>query len=323
MKLAILNVAMKQHPAVMLSDGTYLDIQAASDTGIAGGGIPSSLRHILDARHGHLDSVRRLLDSAERSGGDIASRLSECGALISEADAVLVEPLRPRFILCTGGSFLADVKEMGVAPPEAPAAFIKAPHTITGPRGRILLPVTAPAMIDFECEFACVFDRHCHNVTPDEALDCIGGYTMINDVSARDGVADWFESLTHNNPKRSCELWDRVLLGKQYPTFCPIGPVVVTKDELTDPHDVKVTTTLNGKVMQSAHTSELAFPIANVISHFSRWHVFEAGDVMSTGSPAGVGYAHEPKVFLRPTDVVEVQGSRIGVLRNTVAATLA
>jgi 2-keto-4-pentenoate hydratase/2-oxohepta-3-ene-1,7-dioic acid hydratase in catechol pathway len=322
MKLAMLNVAMESHPAIMLSSGGYIDIKVASHAGLFNGAVPSSIRDILHAGHDRLDSVRRLLDSAENNTGSTVERLSERAGVISAEEAVLLEPLRPTFILCTGGSFLAHVREMGVAPPEAPGGFIKAPHTITGPRGRILLPPTAPSMIDFECEFACVFDRHCHNVSPEEALDYIGGYTMINDVSARDGAGDWFESLTKNNPKRSCELWDRVVLGKQYPTFCPIGPVVVTKDELTDPHDVHVKTTLNGKVMQLAHTGELAFPIAKIISHFSRWHVFEAGDVMSTGSPAGVGYAHDPKVFLRPGDLVEVEGSRIGALRNTVAATL-
>jgi len=322
MKLAMIKVNLDAHPAVVLQDGRCLDLKIASTLGLLEDFVPSRVEEILGARNDFLTPVRRLLEAVEGGAASSVDPLLETGGLLSDWQTALLPPLQPNLILCTGGSYLDHVREMGVEPPKAPGAFIKAPHTVTGPRAAILLPVNAPSMIDFECEFCCVFDRRCHNVEPEEALDYIGGFTMINDVSARDDVADWFGSLTQNNPRRTCEIWDRVVLGKQYPTFCPLGPVVATKDEIPDPHDVHIKTVLNGTVMQSAHTADLAFSIGKIISHFSRWHTFDCGDVLSTGSPSGVGFARNPKVFLKVGDVVEVEGTGIGSLSNGVAATL-
>jgi len=322
MRLAMVMVASGAHPAVVLRDGRYLDLKIAGELGVLKDCKPSSVVDILDARNDYRVHVQRLIDAVESFSAKAVDPLQAAGALLPGEPTPLLAPLDPTLILCTGGSYRDHIKEMGVTPPEAPGAFMKSPRTVTGPRAPILLPVNAPSMIDFECEFSCVFDRPCHNVEPDEALDYIGGYTMINDVSARDAVADWFASLNQNNWRRTHDTWDLNVLGKQYPTFCPLGPYVVTKDEITDPHDVHIKTVLNGQLMQSAHTADLFFSIPKVISYFSRWYTFGPGDVMSTGSPAGVGYAHDPKVFMKVGDVVEVSGTGIGALRNSVAATL-
>jgi 2-keto-4-pentenoate hydratase/2-oxohepta-3-ene-1,7-dioic acid hydratase in catechol pathway len=320
MKLAMIRGAQGDHPAVALRDGRYLDLGAAARAGILKDCAPSSVTDILDVRRSDGAHVSRLADAVECGAAGVVDPLVQAGAILEADQVSLSAPLRPRLILCTGGAFLDHMKEMGVPPPEYPGAFMKAPHTVSGPRDAILLPINAPAMVDFECEFCCVFDRPCHNVEPEEALGYVAGYTMINDVSSRDTAAEHLGSLTQGMPKRTQDLWDRVILGKQFPGFCPIGPVVVTRDEIPDPHDVHIKTLLNGKVMQSAHTADLVFKLGYTISHFSRWHTFEPGDVLSTGSPAGVGYAHDPKVFLKVGDVVEVEGSGVGSLINRVAA---
>ncbi len=317
MKLAMAKINGTAVPMVLLADGLYLDLAQAAVSGLLEGPPPASVTQILDASTGMLEPVRRVADAAE-GGGAVRETLEKVGALRREDQIKLLAPLTPCLILCTGGSYQDHIREMGVEKPEAPGAFIKSLHTVTGPRDPILLPKLAPDMVDFECEFCCVFSRPCFDVSAEEALDYVGGYTMINDVSARDAVPDWFASLTQADPKRSCDLWDANVRGKQFPSFCPMGPVVTTADEIPDPLNVRVETKLNGKVMQSAHTSDLFFGIAEVIAHFSRWYAFAPGDVMSTGSPSGVGYASDPKVLLMPGDVVEVTGEGIGSLINQV-----
>lgn len=320
MQLAMIGKARGWTPAVRLGDGRYLDVAAATLAGLLDGAPPSSVIEILDARFGRRTALRRLVDAVEDQRAPAIDRLNSVGGLLDAADVSLGPPIRPALILCTGGAYREHMKEMGVEPPSMPSAFLKSPRALAGPGDTIVLPPSAPDMVDFECEFACVFDRPCHDVSPDEALSHVGGYTMINDVSARDAAPAWLESLRGENPRESCALWDRNVLHKQYPTFCPLGPVVTTRDAIGDPHDVHIRTLLNGTTMQSAHTADLHFALADLISCFSRWFRFAPGDVLTTGSPSGVGYARNPQRFLRPGDVVIVEGDGIGSLVNPVVA---
>ena len=112
--------------------------------------------------------------------------------------------------------------------------------------------------------------------------------------------------------------WITNIQGKQFPTFTPMGPAIVTADEIPDPHDLRLTTKLNGEVMQDASTGDLIFPIPRIISHFSQWYLFRPGDILTTGSPAGVGYGRDPKIFMRDGDRIEVSVEKIGTLENTV-----
>ena len=322
MKLGMVRVAREAHPMVVLGDGRYLDLNIAGSLGLLKAGTPASVLQILDAQQDTQASIRRLIDAVESGSRQELGLLENANALLAAEGATLLPPLQPTLILCTGGSYRDHIKEMGVTPPDAPGAFMKSPRSVTGPRDPILLPVAAPSMIDFECEFCCVFDRPCHNVEEKDALEYIGGFTLINDVSARDAVADWFASLNQNNWRRTHDAWDLNVLGKQYPTFCPLGPFVATKEDIPDPHDVHIKTVLNGQLMQSAHTADLFFSIPKIISYFSRWYTFGPGDVMSTGSPSGVGYARDPKIFMKAGDLVEVAGTGIGSLKNTVTATV-
>jgi acylpyruvate hydrolase len=114
--------------------------------------------------------------------------------------------------------------------------------------------------------------------------------------------------------------WEHNILGKLYPTFCPIGPVIVTSDEVGDPHDLKLETRLNGEVMQSAHTSDLVFDLKQIIAYYSKFLTFHPGDVIMTGSPSGVGFGRKPQVFMKAGDVVEVTVEKIGTLHNTIRA---
>jgi 2-keto-4-pentenoate hydratase/2-oxohepta-3-ene-1,7-dioic acid hydratase in catechol pathway len=171
-------------------------------------------------------------------------------------------------------------------------------------------------MVDWEAEFCGVIGRICHNVSAQEALDYVAGYTMINDVSAR----NWVKPMAQLSGLEATQAWDQNLLGKQFPTFCPMGPAVATKDEITNSNKVSFELKLNGKVMQSANTDDLAFDLAALISFYSQFHVFRPGDVISTGSPAGVGMGRKPFVFLKPGDIVEIRADGIGTMKNLVAS---
>jgi len=150
-----------------------------------------------------------------------------------------------------------------------------------------------------------------------ELKDVVGGYTLINDISARDWVAPIFSATGTMGPILA---WEHNVLGKQFPTFCPLGPVLATKDEIPDPQRVQLTTLVNGEIMQSASTDDLVFGVARVIAHFSQYYCFRPGDVISMGTPAGVGYGRNPKRFLRAGDVVEVRADGVGALLNPIAA---
>jgi 2-keto-4-pentenoate hydratase/2-oxohepta-3-ene-1,7-dioic acid hydratase in catechol pathway len=165
-------------------------------------------------------------------------------------------------------------------------------------------------MVDLEGEFSVVFGAPCHNVSEAEAMERVIGYTLINDVSAR----NWVESFQKTKDP------DQNRMGKQLPTFCPMGPVIATKDEIADPNDVHMVTTLNGKVMQDSNTSDLIWNIQQLIAYYSRWYRFMPGDVLTTGSPAGVGYGRTPKVFMQPGDVVTATATAVGTLSNPVQA---
>jgi 2-keto-4-pentenoate hydratase/2-oxohepta-3-ene-1,7-dioic acid hydratase in catechol pathway len=154
-------------------------------------------------------------------------------------------------------------------------------------------------------------------VSEADAMDYVAGYTIANDVSARDWVGPVFAA---EKPFDAISAWDRNLLGKQLPTFCPCGPVITTKDEIVDPHDLQMTTRLNGEVMQSSKTDDLIFNLPQIISYFSKYYRFSPGDIVTTGSPPGVGAGRKPPVFMKPGDVVEVEIEGIGTLSNPIAA---
>jgi acylpyruvate hydrolase len=175
-------------------------------------------------------------------------------------------------------------------------------NAIIGPEASIIIPALSK-MIDYEAELAVVIGRRARHVSPEVAIDYVAGYTIVNDVSARD--------LQRNDGQ-----WVR---AKSMETFAPMGPFLVTRDELGSGDGLAIRLRLNGKTMQDSNTRNLLFKVPELISHISKALTLEVGDVISTGTPGGVGHARNPQVFMKAGDVVEVEIEGIGILRNSVA----
>jgi acylpyruvate hydrolase len=317
MKLVTLHGAGGGRPGLVAGE-EILDLAACVEVLPAARLVPASVRAILEAGEEALELLRRLLGQALDGKSSMQARLRERGALVARDTARFSAPIPdPGMILSCGMNYRGHLKEMNTPVPDQPTAFFKSVTSLTGPGAPILLPHAHADMVDWEGEFSAVIGRTCHGVSAAEALDYVAGYTLINDVSARDWVAAVFAS---QGGMGAIHAWDENILGKQFPTFCPLGPVIVTRDELPDADRLPLTTTVNGKVMQSANTDDLVFGVAKLIEYYSQFLMFRPGDVITTGSPAGVGYGRNPKVFLRPGDTVQVTAKGIGTLSNPVAA---
>jgi 2-keto-4-pentenoate hydratase/2-oxohepta-3-ene-1,7-dioic acid hydratase in catechol pathway len=242
-----------------------------------------------------------------------AAALTSVRALISNSGigtvplsgVQLLSPLlRPPRIFCVGLNYQDHATESKMVVQAVPTIFMKLASAITGPDGDIVLPANS-TQPDYEAELAVVIGQSAKNVTRDNWRECVFGYTILNDVSARDvqlATSQW-------------------TLGKSFPTFCPIGPWVVTADELTDPHSLDVTLTIGGETLQQANTRDLIFDIPAVLRYISAIVPLEPGDIVSTGTPQGVGLGRTPQRWMRPGEEVAIEVSGIGRLVNrTVAA---
>ena len=262
--------------------------------------------------HALAPDVRTLL---ERNLLDKAAAVA--GRSFPSKEVKLHAPIpNPGMVLSVGMNYHEHLKEMKTPVPEKPAAFTKSVASIIGTGEPIRVPPANPDMLDWEGEFSVVIGRPCHRVKAARALDYIAGYTLVNDVSARDWVAPIFKASGIMGPIHA---WEHNLLGKMFPTFCPMGPALATKDEIPDPANVRIVTRLNGQVMQDANTDDLVFSVVELIEYYSQFYLFKPGDVITTGSPSGVGFGRNPKLFMKPGDVVEVEVAAIGILRNPVA----
>lgn len=299
----------------LLASGEILDIARARREGSLEAWIPASVRGILAGGPAGLETVRRMVDRIESANDSARDRLRGDRTLLP-ADTPLLSPVPdPPMILSVGQAYRSHLEEMNARAPANPSGYIMVGTTVSGTGAPIVLPPQNPDMVDFEGEFCCVIGSAFHNVSEEEAMQHVAGYTICNDVSAR----DWVEAaMGPKEPQAAAAGWRLNHLGKQFPGFCPVGPVLLTRDEVPDPPDLQLTTRVNGVVMQSAHTSDLIFSIGRTLSYFSRWYRFSPGDIVTTGSPAGVGYGRTPKVFLKAGDVVSIEVERIGVLTNTV-----
>jgi 2-keto-4-pentenoate hydratase/2-oxohepta-3-ene-1,7-dioic acid hydratase in catechol pathway len=235
--------------------------------------------------------------------GDLFGELRDTGQRV-KIDKILA-PLVPSAILCVGLNYRQHAIETHAQVPEYPVLFMKLPTAVQHPGDPILLPThLASTQVDYECELAVVIGKPCRNVSRDAALDYVLGYTCGNDVSARDWQIKWGGGQ-----------WCR---GKTFATFCPLGPWIVTTDEIPNPNDLRVRTTLNGTVMQDCRTNDMIFDVPRLIEFFSSSTMLAPGTVIMTGTPQGVGVARKPPVFLRAGDTVTVDIERIGELTNPV-----
>jgi 2-keto-4-pentenoate hydratase/2-oxohepta-3-ene-1,7-dioic acid hydratase in catechol pathway len=225
------------------------------------------------------------------------------GERVPLADLALLAPLaNPSKILAVGLNYADHARESGVAAPEAPVFFAKLPNTLTGPGEPIVFRAADSTQVDYEAELAVVIGRRARDVPVADALDVVLGYTAANDVSARDA------QFTDGQ-------WIR---GKSFDTFCPLGPQIVTVDEIGDVQTLRIVCRLNGKTLQDGTTKEMIHGVAAIVSYASRFLTLEPGDLLLTGTPPGVGFARTPAVFLQDGDTVEVEIEGLGVLRNHV-----
>ncbi len=319
MKLATIDDSGGGHLGVLIEPDQILDLVLLREIVPRAGLVPRTLRGLLDAGDDGIELVRRCIGDAEGSSAGERERLAEIGAIGAFAATPLLAVIPdPRLILSVGLNYGRHLEEMSGTPrPTHPTAFIKVASSLTGSGKPIVVPPQCPDMIDFEGELCFVFGRACHDVGVDDALRHVAGYTIANDVSARDWVPEFFGA---DGKFDAIHAWERNIMGKQLPSFTPCGPVMTTADEIADPHDLRLETRLNGEVMQSTRTDDLIFKLPEMISYFSKWYRFQPGDFVTTGSPAGVGFGRDPKVFMKPGDVVEVEIEGIGTLTNPLVA---
>jgi 2-keto-4-pentenoate hydratase/2-oxohepta-3-ene-1,7-dioic acid hydratase in catechol pathway len=216
----------------------------------------------------------------------------------------LAAPLtRMEKIICVGKNYLEHAVELGSQPPELPVIFGMFASAIIGPDQNIVLPRISH-QVDYEAELVVVIGKEGFNIPCDAAMEHVFGYCCGNDVTAR----DWQKG-------RPGGQW---LLGKTCDTFAPIGPWIVTRDEIENPHDLEIQLRLNGQTRQQSNTRHMIFSIAQLISHVSQFVTLKVGDLLFTGTPGGVGAGRTPPQFLQAGDVIEVEIGGIGCLRNTV-----
>jgi 2-keto-4-pentenoate hydratase/2-oxohepta-3-ene-1,7-dioic acid hydratase in catechol pathway len=219
--------------------------------------------------------------------------------------AKLLAPIAPRDFFCIGLNYRRHAEEGKQPIPEFPVLFMKHSSAVQNPSDPIVLPRKLRSdMVDYECELAVVIGRPCKNVARRDALEFILGYTCANDVSARDWQKNWGGGQ-----------WCR---GKSFDTFCPLGPCLVTKDEIPNPNALGIKTILNGQVMQDWNTNDMIFDVPTLIEFLSGSTTLLPGTVILTGTPHGVGAARKPPVFLQPGDTVTIEIEKIGSLTNPV-----
>ena len=274
--------------AGIVRDGEIVDAAGLADVA----GVPAEV----------LASVRGIVGL----GGEQLERLARAAADAPAAaarDAVLLGPPLPDpdKILCIGLNYTEHAEETKLDATAVPTVFPKFRNSLIGPGAPIVVPA-ATREVDYEGELAVVIGARCRRVTEEEALDHVAGVMPFNDVSARD-------------LQMQTSQW---LAGKAVDTFAPCGPELVLMDEVADVHDLSIVTRVNGEVLQSARTSQMIFDVRRIIAFISTFLTLEPGDIIATGTPAGVGFTREPPIFLHDGDTVEVDIEGIGLLENAV-----
>jgi len=263
--------------------------------------------------------MQGLLDAgpdAWRHAADLCRRFAselESHDLAQDAEAGLAYPAdrvryhapipRPKKdVFCLGQNYAAHAAESGNPPPTAPIYFTKPPTTVIGPDEAIPYPQGLTTRLDWEVELGVVIGRRGRDIPEARALDYVFGYTVFNDVSARDlqyRTSQWFK-------------------GKSLDGSCPMGPLIVTADEISDPQRLRLQLSVNGVKKQDSNTSDMIFSVARILADLSAGMTLEPGDCISTGTPQGVGDGRKPPEYLKPGDVMDAEVERIGVLRNPV-----
>jgi len=247
-------------------------------------------------------SVLAIVEAGEKATAQIAAKLAAVPR-IPLADVTLQAPIRPPRIFCVGLNYAKHAAESKMAVQKVPTVFMKLTSSVVGPDVPVILPKIS-TQPDYEAEFAVVIGKPGYQIPAADWQKYVFGYTIVNDVSARDiqlATSQW-------------------TLGKSFPTFTPLGPSVVTADEIADPHALAISLTINGETLQSSNTNDLIFKLPALIEHISSLTPFEAGDVISTGTPEGVGLGRTPQRWLKPNEEMIVTIEGLGSLRNSTVA---
>jgi 2-keto-4-pentenoate hydratase/2-oxohepta-3-ene-1,7-dioic acid hydratase in catechol pathway len=284
MRLATLQTPTGPHAALLLGD-QFVDLPASDAS------LPSSVRQLLAADPAIWRAVERVA--------------GQPNAVRYPTDAVkLLPPIPdPPKIVCLGLNYRDHAAESGAPFPKEPILFSKYATALIGHGDPIVLPPVSKE-VDFEAELVIVIGKQGRPTDPAKAREYVAGYTVGHDVSAR----DW-------QLRKDGKQW---MVGKTFDTFAPTGPVLVTADEVPDPHNLSIRLRLNGQTMQDSNTREMIFKVGEVVAYLAQVFTLQPGDLIFTGTPPGVGMARKPPVFLKGGDVAEVEISGLGILRNPV-----
>ena len=274
--------------------------ESYSEPGVLQGG------QVIGIRGAGFDSVASVIAGGAEAMDRVQRWLARppISELPDMAKITLLAPIpRPPKIICIGLNYRDHAEEGKMTIPEVPTVFSKYHTAVIGPGHPIVLPKNSTKP-DYEAEFAVVIGKRGRHIPEDRWREYVFGYTVFNDVSARD-----FQMATSQ--------W---MMGKTFDTFAPIGPSVVTADEVADPYNLAISLTLNGELMQNSNTGKMIFQVPRLIAFLSSVFTLEPGDVIATGTPAGVGFARKPPRWLRPGDEVTVRVEGLGELTNPVVA---
>lgn len=267
-------------------DGKVINLAEAS-----GGALPNDMLSFL-----------QLGDAGLKAAKKVATKKVAAAEGVAVDDVKLLSPItNPGKVVAIGLNYMDHIKESNAEVPKIPIMFTKYTTSIVGHGDEVRWDPKVSEKVDWEVELAVVIGKAAYRVSEDEALDYVVGYTVCNDVSARD---------------LQIEKGDQWIRGKSLDTFCPLGPAIVTKDEIADPHNLVLKTIVNDKVMQDSNTSQLLFKVPYLISYLSQAFTLEPGDVIITGTPPGVGMGMKPPVYLKDGDVMTVEIEGIGQLTN-------
>lgn len=297
------------HPGLLLDDVRVVDIQTAHAIMVENGSVaadssaPSSLVDLIQSPEQGLALCREILDAVASGVLNAATRNLSAVQLV----APIPRPLKNVF--CVGSNYRAHVSEASRAQkktdeaPKLPVFFTKPPTAVVGPGGEVFLDPSVSEKMDYEVELGIVIGTAGRNITQADAVSHIFGFTIINDVSARD------LQRAHGG---------QFLKGKGLDTTCPMGPCIVTIDELPDFENLRISLTVNGETRQDGNTRDMIFPIPELLESLSQGLTLEPGDVLATGTPSGVGYAMDPPHFLQHGDVVTCEIEGVGTLSNVI-----
>lgn len=266
--------------------------------------VPTSMVDLLCGGHVSLRAAQTALDFVRNQLQEDTSALHAQGIVYALVQVTLLPPVvRPGKVVCLGLNYRAHAAESGMAIPDYPVLFHKVAGSLTGHNQPIVLPRIS-SQVDYEAELAIIIGRRGKHIAEEHALDYIAGYTNANDVSARDlqfRTSQW-------------------TTGKMLDTFCPLGPALVTRDEVPDTQKLAIKTILNGQVLQDGNTADMIFPVPFIVSYVSAIVTLEPGDVILTGTPPGIGNARKPPIFMQPGDTITIEIERLGQLTNPVIA---